>query len=182
MGNFNSLLSAEFAPYGTLSDPQLAMLETHYNLLCKWNKKINLIRFKDMAEAVRLHYCESLFLGSFLPAGELRIADVGAGGGFPGFPVAVLRSECQVDLVESDQRKAAFLREACEASSNVHVVACRAEDCPTRYDWVIARAVKSSAIRRIRLAPNMALLTSSTGDARVPWGDRRFVQVFHVKL
>jgi 16S rRNA (guanine(527)-N(7))-methyltransferase RsmG len=180
--SFRSLLAAEFAPYEVLSKIQLDVLESHYALLCKWNQKINLCRFHDLREAVELHYCESLYLGQFLPAGPLRIADVGSGAGFPGFPVAVLRTDCEVDLIESDQRKAAFLREARNNLPNLRVVAGRAADSKVRYDWVISRAVRSNVVLDLRLAPNCALLSSEPSTYRIPWGDRRFIKVFHVEL
>ena len=180
--NFRSLLAEEFAPYQVLSKIQLEVLESHYALLRKWNKKINLCRFRDLREAVELHYCESLYLGRFLPAGALRVADVGSGAGFPGFPVAVLRTDCEVDLVESDQRKAAFLREARNNLPNLHVVAGRAEDCKKRYDWVISRAVRPEIVRSLQLAPNCALLSTEPSSIKSPWGDRRFIQTFHVEL
>src|SRR6266851_386086 len=99
--DFKTLVATKFAPYQALSEAQLGSLEAHYDLLCRWNKKINLCRIRDMLEAVELHYCESLYLGRFLPPGPLRIADVGSGAGFPGLPVAILRAECEVDLIES---------------------------------------------------------------------------------
>jgi 16S rRNA (guanine(527)-N(7))-methyltransferase RsmG len=182
MDDFRSLLAEEFAPYHTLCEAQLAVLESHYQILCKWNKKINLCRFKDVREAVQLHYCESLFLGLLLPPGSLRIVDIGSGAGFPGFPVAVLRSECTVDLMESDQRKAAFLREACQDMKNLRVVARRAEDYDNRYDWAVSRAVRGDLVRKLKLAPSGALLTSESSSLKIPWGDGRFVQLFHVKL
>ena len=103
--DLRTLLSSEFAPFQTLSELQLQALNSHYQLVLKWNKKINLCRFKDTSEAVQLHYCESLYLGRCLPEGGLSIADVGSGAGFPGVPIGILRPECQVDLLESDQRK-----------------------------------------------------------------------------
>jgi 16S rRNA G527 N7-methylase RsmG len=179
--NFRSLLEAEFAPYQVLSPAQLDILEAHYALLCKWNKKINLCRIPNLREAVELHYCESLYLGRFLPPGPLRIADVGSGAGFPGLPVAVLRADCEVDLIESDQRKAAFLREVRGALPNLRVVAARAEDCATRYDWVISRAVRPDVVRGLPLAPHYALLSSDSSSVRIPWGTKRFIQMFHVE-
>src|SRR6266849_3407169 len=96
--DFGTLLAAEFAPYQVLPEAELTLLEAHYDLLCKWNKIINLCRFRHLREAVQLHYCESLFLGLFLPPGPLRIVDVGSGAGFPGFPTAILRSDFEVDV------------------------------------------------------------------------------------
>ncbi len=180
--DFRSLLAVTFAPYQTLSEIQLDTLQAHYELLCKWNRKLNLWRVKDVREAVELHYCESLYLARTLPPGPLRIVDVGSGGGFPGYPIALLRGECEVDLVESDQRKAAFLREACHGHANLHVVASRAEDCAKRYDWIVSRAVRAEAVEGLRLAANCALLTSAPGALRIPWGESRFIRTFHVEL
>ena len=89
MSAFSELLAAEFAPYGSLSQSQLDLLEAHYALLMHWNKRLNLTRITELVSVVRLHYCESLFLGLHLPKTTLRIADVGSGAGFPGIPVAV---------------------------------------------------------------------------------------------
>ena len=180
--DFRSHLAAQFAPFQALTQAQLDALDAHHELLLKWNKTINLCRFRDITEAVQLHYCECLFLATRLPAGQLRIADVGSGAGFPGFPIAVLRPECQVTLLESDQRKAAFLREACHGLPNLRVLAMRAEDCRERYDWMVSRAVSSEAVRKLKLAPNGALLTGQASNIKVPWGDRRYVELFHVEL
>ncbi len=179
---FKRLLDAEFAAFHKLTEGQLDLLESHYTLLKKWNSKMNLWRVTDLREAVELHYCESLYLGHQLPTGPLRIADVGSGAGFPGIPVAVLRPDCQVDLIESDQRKAAFLREACGDLPNVKVVALRAEECVPRYDWVVSRAVRSEVLRDLRLAPNSAVLSGKHGPNKVPWGRARFITTFHVEL
>lgn len=185
MDDFRALLAAEFAPVGSLTDDQLDLLEQHYNLLCKWNQRINLTRIRGVREAVRFHYCESLFLAQWLPKGKLRIADVGSGAGFPGIPVAVLRPNCAVDLIESHQRKAAFLREASRQLPNVNVVAMRAEGCSSKYDWMISRAVRVDYPLRRRLAPNFALLLGAEDakaleTVRVPWGERRIL-AFHVE-
>lgn len=180
--DFKKLLAAEFAAYQVLSEAQLEALETHYDLLCKWNKKLNLCRIKDLGEAVQLHYCESLYLAHLLPAGPLRILDVGSGAGFPGIPIGILRIDCEIDLLESDQRKAAFLREACHGLENLHVIAVRAETCAETYDWMVSRAVRAETIQRLALAPNCAILTSVATAAKSPWGERRFIQMFHVEL
>src|SRR5580704_17440976 len=107
----------------------------------RWNKTLNLTAIRNREEAIERHYCESLFLGARLPAGALRIADIGSGAGFPGLPVAVLRPDCSMTLIESHQRKAVFLREASRKVLNVRVLAKRAEDVDEEFDWVISRAV-----------------------------------------
>jgi 16S rRNA (guanine(527)-N(7))-methyltransferase RsmG len=183
---FQKLLAAEFAPYGDVSEIQLGQLEEHYTALEKWNHRLNLTRISGVEDSVRFHYCESLFLGQFLPKGSQRIVDVGSGAGFPGIPVAILRPECEVTLVESHQRKSVFLREACRKLKNVQVLAQRAEDVQGSYDWLISRAVSPSDVLKLRLAGSVALLigeedASKLGGAtiQIPWGNRRVL--FHVK-
>jgi len=187
---FRDQLAEEFAPYAVLSGDQLTRLEEHQSLLRHWNQRLNLTRICDLEEMVRLHYCESLLLGHALPPGPLRIADVGSGGGFPGIPVAILRPECTVDLIESHSRKAVFLREASRDLPNVRVIAVRAESVKGNWDWAVARAVRPPEILKLRLARRVALLMSSPdlpglqgpdSILRSPWGRDRVVSMFHVK-
>jgi 16S rRNA (guanine527-N7)-methyltransferase len=124
-----------------LSSAQIEALETHYNLMVRWNKTLNLTKITDAREAVARHYAESLFLGVHLPAQILTIADIGSGPGFPGIPVAVLRPDCEVALIEAHQRKSVFLREVSRGMNNVRVISKRAEEVEDRFEWMISRAV-----------------------------------------
>jgi len=183
---FRELLAHEFAPYGTLSLEQLGQLESHYELLLRWNAKLNLTRIDSIEEAARLHYCESLFLGQRLPVGPLRIADIGSGSGFPGIPIAILRPECNITLVESHKRKGVFLTEAVRNLVNVKVVTDRAENLQDTFDWLVSRAVNPAEVLKLNLAKNLAILVGADDAATfqyselLPWGDKRYV-VFHVK-
>ncbi len=188
---FKELLATEFAAFATLSEEQLAALERHYTLLVQWNQRMNLTRIEKLEDAVRLHYCESLFVGLALPHGPLRVVDVGSGAGFPGFPVAVLRPECSVNLVESHQRKAVFLREVSGERKNVVVSSVRAEVIRKAYDWTISRAVTPSDVLGFNLSSNAAILMAASDIAvlsfkpldvqPVPWGSGRVLAMFHVK-
>jgi 16S rRNA (guanine527-N7)-methyltransferase len=173
-----------------LSPQQLSLLEDHYGILKRWNATLNLTRIEDVLEAAERHYAESLFLAVHLPLGALEIADVGSGGGFPGIPVAILRPDCSVTLIESHQRKAVFLKEATRSISNIQVIGRRAEDVLERFDRVISRAVSYSDLVRPlkRLAPAADLLTGGEEppvkldfrwDAPIslPWGKQRFLRV-----
>jgi 16S rRNA (guanine527-N7)-methyltransferase len=171
MEDFKSLLASEFSPYGVLTPQQLALLEDHYRLLLRWNQKINLTRITGLQDAVRYHYCESLYLATRLPTGPLRIVDVGSGAGFPGIPVAIYRPECTVDLVESHQRKAVFLREAARRSTNARIVVNRAEALTDPYDWTISRAVRPEDVLKLNLAPHVAVL--GVEGQSLPWGEKR---------
>ena len=183
---FRELLAGEFAPYGTLSLEQLDQLESHYELLLRWNAKLNLTRIDSVEEATRLHYCESMYLGQRLPTGPLRIVDIGSGAGFPGIPIAILRPECRITLVESHKRKGVFLTEAVRNLANVKAVTDRAENLKDEFDWLVSRAVAPSDVLKLHLANNLAMLVGAD-DATVfgnsellPWGEKRYL-VFHVK-
>jgi 16S rRNA (guanine527-N7)-methyltransferase len=169
---------------------KITLLEAHWELLRVWNQKINLTTINDLDAAVERHYAESLFLGLHLPAEALRVADIGSGPGFPGFPVAVLRPDCPVTLIESHQRKAVFLREASRKLANVRVLAKRAEDVTEEFDVVVSRAVSYQDLEGSlrRLAPKAMLLTGQEAPPEslgfvwqapiaLPGGDNRFLRV-----
>ena len=157
-----------------LSEAQWSRIESHHALLLKWNRKLNLTRIRDVREAAELHYGESLLAGLELPQGAQRIADLGSGGGFPGIPVAILRPDCQVTLVERDQRKAVFLREATRDWGNVRVVACDAATLTEEFDWVLIRAVRWADIAplALRLAKNVILLAGDDAASEGEAGSR----------
>src|ERR1044071_1653516 len=110
--SFRSSLVATVANFGLepLASAQLERMVEHYSMLCKWNRHINLTRIVKPDQSARLHYAESLFGALFL--GEARtLVDLGSGPGFPGVPLAVLREDVQVTVVEASQKKALFLNE-----------------------------------------------------------------------
>jgi 16S rRNA G527 N7-methylase RsmG len=92
----------------------------------------------------------------------LSIADLGSGGGFPGIPLAAMRPDCDVTLIEAHQRKAAFLKEATREYKNVKVIAKRSEQAAGPFDWLVSRAVAWEDVLKSvpKLALNVALLTS----------------------
>lgn len=179
---FRELLLSEFGPYGSLSVDQVDRLEGHYRLLLHWNQRLNLTRITDMAEVVRFHYCESLFLGTFLPPGPIKVGDFGSGAGFPGIPVAVLRPDVDIALLEADSRKAVFLREASRYLNNINVAATRFQHYRGEFNWIISRAVAPDEVFASKLASNFAVLMSPRSAPsgaeviRLPWGrDRALV-------
>ncbi|MDQ0505757.1 16S rRNA (guanine(527)-N(7))-methyltransferase RsmG [Xanthobacter agilis] len=90
-------------------------LDALVGLLLKWQRTINLVAPATLPQVWARHVADSLQLVALAPTDATRWVDLGSGGGFPGLVVAAVlaeRSGAAVDLVESDSRKAAFLREA----------------------------------------------------------------------
>ncbi|MGQ9633015.1 MAG: 16S rRNA (guanine(527)-N(7))-methyltransferase RsmG [Bryobacteraceae bacterium] len=160
MSLFRELLARRVSGFIALSENQILKLEEHWDILQRWNPKLNLTAITRMEVAVTRHYAESLFLAARLPAGSLRIADIGSGAGFPGVPIAVARPECTVTLVESAQKKATFLREATRGLHNAQVFCARAEKLESDYDWLVSRAVRPRDVLNTasRLGSGAALL------------------------
>ena len=97
------------AQIGVRVDPdQLRQLGRHVDLMLKWNKSINLTAITDPDEILEKHVLDSLAVVPLLPSGSLL--DAGTGAGFPGIPVAIVRPELEVALVDSVQKKVAFLK------------------------------------------------------------------------
>ncbi len=122
-----------------LSPPLLAYLA----LLDRWNRTYNLTAIRDPREMVTRHLLDSLAMHAFVEDGTL--ADLGTGPGLPGIPLAIAKPQLQVTLVESNGKKARFLREAVRTMglSNARVAESRAEalDEPGTYDAITARAL-----------------------------------------
>jgi 16S rRNA (guanine527-N7)-methyltransferase len=187
---FAELLRSRLAAIRKVSDEQIDQLRRHYDLLVHWNKHLNLTAIRTLEETVERHYCESVFAASYLPEGRISIADLGSGAGFPGIPIAIVRPDCAVALIESHQRKAVFLREAARDLANVRVIGKRAEHVSERFDWVVSRAVKYSDIMEDlkRLGRSAEILTgemdasdlpgfSWEAPVRLPWGEHRLLWI-----
>ncbi len=123
-----------------LAGPLLAYLD----LLQRWNATYNLTAIRDPRAMVTLHLLDSLAMHGHLD-GVRTLADLGAGAGLPGIPLAIARPALQVTLVESNGKKARFLREAVRSLrlGNARVVEARAEalDEPGAFDAITARAL-----------------------------------------
>ena len=91
-----------------LDAEQLKLLGRHVDLMLKWNKSINLTAITDPDEVVEKHVLDSLAVVPVLPSGSLL--DAGSGAGFPRIPAAIARPDLEVCLVDSVQKKVAFLK------------------------------------------------------------------------
>lgn len=97
-------------------------LHTYSALLFRWNRTINLVSKRDEPDFWQRHVEDALQLQAYIPSDLDRFIDLGSGAGIPGLILAIA-SGVHVDLVESDQRKSAFLLEAIRvthAPASVH--------------------------------------------------------------
>lgn len=130
-----------------LSAQQLGKVSAYLDLLLRWNQRINLTAVRWPEEIVTRHFGESFFLSQHLfgPEWGGRVVDIGSGAGFPGVPIAIHAPAAHVTLIESNNKKATFLRELTRAlkAQNITVYAGRADEFSTSPpDVVTLRAVE----------------------------------------
>ena len=132
---------AGFAALTGVSRETGARLEAYAALLAQWNQRINLVSRDSLRDPWRRHFLDSAQLFSYVPARTRSLVDLGSGAGFPGLVLAILGIP-GIELIESDARKCAFLREAARiADAPVAIHHARIEAVPSHeVDVVTARA------------------------------------------
>jgi 16S rRNA (guanine527-N7)-methyltransferase len=139
----SSLSPEDFCQQIGISQAQLDRFSIYAELLERWQKRINLVGPSTLPDLWRRHFLDSAQLLPLIPPGTNSIADIGSGAGFPGLVLALLGAP-DVHLIESDQRKMAFLREAARATETaVTLHPARAESLDLKVDLVTARAFTS---------------------------------------
>ncbi|MGE3334739.1 MAG: 16S rRNA (guanine(527)-N(7))-methyltransferase RsmG [Rhodospirillaceae bacterium] len=131
-----------------VSRETLERLKAYADLLVKWNAKINLVSPDSIPTLWHRHIADSAQLFRFIPHNTPNLLDVGSGAGFPGLVLAIMGVP-NVHLVEVDQRKVAFMREAARvAGVQVTFHAARIESIPAfQVQAVTARAL--AALERL---------------------------------
>jgi 16S rRNA (guanine527-N7)-methyltransferase len=134
--------------YGvSASDEQCDQVRLYIALLLKWNRTISLTTVANEAEILKFHFGESAFALSALPGLNGRLADVGAGAGFPGLPLRIFCEKIQLIMIESNGKKCAFLSEVVRELNlaAVQVVKARFDESVDVFsgglDCVVARAL-----------------------------------------
>ncbi|HKO09672.1 MAG TPA: 16S rRNA (guanine(527)-N(7))-methyltransferase RsmG [Alphaproteobacteria bacterium] len=125
-----------------VSRETLERLERYAALLRRWQKAVNLVSAGTLPDLWRRHMLDSAQLLGLVPQRPCRLADLGSGAGFPGLVLAIM-GVGEVELVESDARKCAFLREAIRVTgATARVYQGRIEDVlDGSFDVVTARAL-----------------------------------------
>ena len=162
-----------------VSRETMVRLETYAALLKKWNPAINLVAKSTIADLWGRHILDSAQVFDLCPDKTAYWVDFGSGGGFPGLVVAImaaeLRPEIRFTLVESDQRKATFLRTVVrDVGITVDIQGVRAEQMdPLGADVMSARALAplsqllTLAERHLKPAGSAILLKGAQADAEI---------------
>jgi 16S rRNA (guanine527-N7)-methyltransferase len=144
------LLSTSAAGWGLLLDRrQLDQFATYAGELQRWNERINLTAIASEQEIVTRHFLDSLRCALSWGAAPRSLVDIGSGAGFPGVPLKILCPELRLTLIESIEKKAAFLRHMVTrlGLNEVTIIVGRAEIAGQetahreQYDVATARAV-----------------------------------------
>jgi 16S rRNA (guanine527-N7)-methyltransferase len=135
-----------------LSSDLAASLTAYYELLARWNRKINLTALTDPDAAIDRLLLEPLVAARFLPFSTARLLDVGSGGGSPAIPLKLAAPGLSLVMVEVKVRKSAFLREAVRQLDLDAIVET------SRYEELLARpelyeAFDAVSIRAVRTEP-----------------------------
>lgn len=141
------ILSAGFAELGiTAGEGAAAQLRRYYEFLTEKNAVMNLTAITGEENTARLHYLDCCALLAAADFKGRRVVDVGSGAGFPGLPLKLAEPSLELTMLDSLEKRVAFLRETCERLGiDAECVACRAEEAPgamrEAYDIAVSRAV-----------------------------------------
>lgn len=138
-----------------LSGANIDRLELFLQEMARWNRVHNLTAIEDQKDSVVLHLIDSIavlpIMDQFLGNKTALIADLGSGGGLPAIPIAILRPEWRLTLIEAVRKKTAFLQHARGKLElkNTEILSERVETVakrrPGEFDAVISRAFTSLA-------------------------------------
>lgn len=178
-------------------------LQEFQTLVEKWTKTINLIAPRTISDIWTRHIVDSAQLYEFAPTGYNKWVDLGSGGGFPGIVLATIAKEkapeASFTLIESDLRKATFLRTAARTLNlNVTVISDRIESAPNQQaDVITARALAAldplfSLIKQhqkpggVAIIPKGKTVAEEITKAKANWGfdmmDRPSITDFEARI
>lgn len=148
-----SIISDCLKPFVSDSE-KINNFEKYYNLLIEWNEKMNLTAITDGKDVATKHFLDSVSsLESGVIKDDAKIIDVGTGAGFPGIPLKIFKSDLDVTLMDSLNKRINFLNEVISELQldGIRAIHSRAEDLGKKeehreaYDIAISRAVANLA-------------------------------------
>ena len=143
-----------------LDEEQIKSFYEYMNLLLEWNEKINLTAITEQNDVILKHFIDSMTVLKNLKDNQ-NIIDVGTGAGFPGIPIAIVKKNSKITLMDSLNKRIKFLDEVINKLElkNVNTIHSRAEDMGQnilyreRFDIAISRAVANLPVLSEYLLP-----------------------------
>ncbi len=151
MENFKRIFSENLDRAGfNLDEKQIEQFYLYYEMLLKWNEKMNLTAIVDLESVIQKHFVDSLMVLKFLPSHVHNLIDVGTGAGFPGVPLKIASKELNVTLLDSLNKRLIFLNALKEKLNlDFELIHARAEELAKKenyrekFDISTSRAVAS---------------------------------------
>ena len=128
------------------SESQIKSFMIYLSELKKWNRTYNITALKTDEDIIIKHFLDSLLYLKAVPDGNIKLADVGTGGGFPGIPIKIIKPDIELALVEPSRKKTSFLRNVIRkiGLSNVTLLQKRIEQLDEKFnncfDLIVSRA------------------------------------------
>ena len=131
--------------YPKVNKEQLDKLRMLYDLYRKLNKKINLISRKDFENFYLHHIIHSLSLLNFINNKNIKIIDLGTGGGLPGLPLSIFLNKCEFYLIDSIKKKIDCVNSIINELNinNIYTINSRVEDISIQSDIIVSRATSN---------------------------------------
>jgi 16S rRNA (guanine527-N7)-methyltransferase len=172
-----------------LTNPQIAQLRAYYDLLSRWARTINLTSLSlegHPDQSIDRLLVEPLLAARFFPAGSPRWIDFGTGSGSPAVPLRIVQPGGSLEMIESRERKTAFLREVLRVlglaqtevtTSRIEAVSASGE--PATADVITMRAVRPTFPILLAAAhllkPGGRFLVFGSGEAASTFGEEAVV-------
>ncbi len=130
-----------------LGPESLELMAMHARELIRWNKKFNITSIVDPKQMATKHFIDSIAIAPHIPE-NASVLDLGSGGGFPGFPLKVVRPDLRVVMADASRKRVSFLnflvrQSGLESVTAIHVRAenlANEEDFAGQFDVVTSRA------------------------------------------
>jgi len=138
-----------------INEKQIEQFFCYKDILIEWNKKVNLTAITEEREIVIKHFVDSVSVLNKVDIPlNASIIDVGTGAGFPGIPLKIMRSDLEVTLLDSLNKRVEFLNHSCQQLQLEHVnnIHLRAEDggqnplLREKFDFCVSRAVANLSV------------------------------------
>ncbi len=131
-----------------LDDKKISKFYKYMELLLSWNEKINLTAITEPVDIIMKHFIDSLTIEKYINK-ESKLIDIGTGAGFPGIPLSIARTDLNVTLMDSLNKRIKFLDDVIQKNelNDVDTIHSRAEELAQnnefreKYDYAVSRAV-----------------------------------------